>query len=47
MSAGNTDEIIQAIGGKTVTKLPDLEEVQMSSLWEDETVVITYFRRFG
>ncbi|CAG7833496.1 unnamed protein product [Allacma fusca] len=37
MAPGNTDEV-RAIEGKTVTKIPEFEEVQMSSLWADQTV---------
>ncbi|CAG7834496.1 unnamed protein product [Allacma fusca] len=42
--ASENSELLRAVEGKTVTKIPDLEEVQMSSLWEDQTVVINYFR---
>ncbi|CAG7838335.1 unnamed protein product, partial [Allacma fusca] len=40
----NSKNEIDAIRGKTVLKIPELQEVQMSSLWLDQTVVITYFR---
>jgi prostamide/prostaglandin F2alpha synthase len=37
----------EKIGKLVVKKVPGLEEVEISSMWQDQTVVITFFRRFG
>jgi len=38
---------LKVIGKNHVKKVPGMEEVMLESLWADQDVVITFFRRFG
>jgi len=37
----------EKVGKLVVKKVPELEETTLSTLWQDQAVVITFFRRFG
>jgi len=40
-------ELLKRIGRNVVRKVPSMEEVPLESLWAENPVVITFFRRFG
>src|SRR5665811_1172236 len=38
---------LQKIGRNFVKRVPSMEEVKLESLWTEQTVVLTFLRRFG
>lgn len=38
---------LEKVKDNEVKKVPSLDRVKLGSLWADDTVVITFFRRFG
>jgi len=45
--AANKTVDLSKIGRNLVKKVPSMEEVSLESLWAEQTVVLTFLRRFG
>jgi hypothetical protein len=45
--AANKTMDLSKIGRNLVKKVPSMEEVPLESLWKEQTVVLTFLRRFG
>jgi len=47
MASANKTVDLGRIGKNNVKKVPSMEEVKLESLWAEQTVVLTFMRRFG
>jgi len=47
MAASNHSLDLSKIGKNVVKKVPSMEDVVLETLWKEDTVVLTFLRRFG
>jgi len=47
MASANKTVNLSKIGKNLVKKVPSMQEVPLESLWAEQTVVLTFMRRFG